>query len=111
MKVKVHFDDLPKGAEVYVHGLGALHNGEEYALDAEQTAFWKAMNNVAKVPSTLVLSTTRQTVVEHTNPDLPETMQPREVDDPTEDIPQSVDTPVVNQDPVPVDAGNKEGKK
>jgi hypothetical protein len=97
MKVKIDYDDIPKGATVSVHGLGELENGQEYELDKDQVEFWKAMNNIGRAPSVLILSTDHQTPIEYDEEPLPETMEPR---------------PVVNEDTTPVDAGKteKDGK-
>jgi len=96
MKVKVDYDDLPKGAMVSVHGLGDLENGQEYELDKNQVDFWKAMNNIGRAPSVLILSTGHQTPVDHDEEPLPETMQPK---------------PVVDSDQTPADAATeKDGK-
>lgn len=56
MRVKVNYSNLPKGAEVAVHGLGILQNGEEVTLKAEDLDLFKATYNLDKLPSSMTFS-------------------------------------------------------
>lgn len=56
MKVKVDYSNLPKGAEVQVHGLGLLENGFEYDITDADLDAYKAATGLERAPSSITLT-------------------------------------------------------